>query len=182
VLPLLRELGIGMVPFSPLGRGFLTGKMNAATRLDPKLDLRSGFDRFTPEAMAANQPIVDLVSRFAKRENATPSQIALAWLLAQKPWIVPIPGTIMDKNIQGKVVVITGASSGLGEATARHLSAQGATVVLGARRVDRHADALAERTGAGRRPGAGPGHRRDRSRTGQAHWSTLPCRLTAVST
>jgi aryl-alcohol dehydrogenase-like predicted oxidoreductase len=100
VLAICEELGIGFVPWGPVGMGFLTGKMNAATRLDPKLDLRSGFDRFTPEAMAANQPIVDLVSRFAKRENATPSQVALAWLLAQKPWIVPIPGTRSQEHLQ----------------------------------------------------------------------------------
>jgi aryl-alcohol dehydrogenase-like predicted oxidoreductase len=73
--------------------GFLTGTMKARTKLDPKTDLRAGFDRFTPEAMAANQPIVDLVAQVAERKSATPSQIALAWLMAQKPWNVPIPGT-----------------------------------------------------------------------------------------
>jgi aryl-alcohol dehydrogenase-like predicted oxidoreductase len=93
VLATCQELDIGFVPWGPVGMGFLTGTMNAQTKLDPKTDLRAGFDRFTPEAMAANQPIVDLVARFARRENATPSQIALAWLMAQKPWIVPIPGT-----------------------------------------------------------------------------------------
>jgi aryl-alcohol dehydrogenase-like predicted oxidoreductase len=100
VLAACEALGIGFVPWGPVGMGFLTGKMNAATRLDSKLDLRSGFDRFTPEAMTANQPIVDLVSRFAQRENATPSQVALAWLLAQKPWIVPIPGTRSQEHLQ----------------------------------------------------------------------------------
>ena len=93
VLDTCEELGIGFVPWGPVGMGFLTGTMNAATRLDPKTDFRSGFDRFSPEAMAANQPVVDLVARIAKQENATPSQVALAWLLARKPWIVPIPGT-----------------------------------------------------------------------------------------
>ncbi len=100
VLAACEELGIGFVPWGPVGMGFLTGTMNAQTRLDPKTDFRSGFDRFSPEAMAANQPIVDLVSRFAQRENATPSQVALAWLLAQKPWIVPIPGTRSQQHLQ----------------------------------------------------------------------------------
>ena len=85
VLDTCEALGIGFVPWGPVGMGFLTGKMNAQTKLDPKTDLRAGSDRFTPEAMAANQPIVELVARFAKRKNATPSQIALAWLMAQKP-------------------------------------------------------------------------------------------------
>jgi len=73
--------------------GYLTGKIDARTKLDPKTDLRAGFDRFSPANLAANQPVVDLLKRVAKRKNATPAQIALAWLLAQKPWIVPIPGT-----------------------------------------------------------------------------------------
>ena len=93
VLAACEELGIGFVPWGPLGMGFLTGTMKARTKLDPKTDLRAGFDRFTPEAMAANQPIVDLVAQVAERKSATPSQIALAWLMAQKPWNVPIPGT-----------------------------------------------------------------------------------------
>ena len=93
VLKTCEELGIGFVPWGPVGMGYLTGKMDAHTKLDPKTDLRSGFDRFTPENLAANMPVVDLLKRFARKKNATPSQIALAWLLAQKPWIVPIPGT-----------------------------------------------------------------------------------------
>ena len=93
VLKTCEELGIGFVPWGPVGMGYLTGKMDAHTKLDPKTDLRSGFDRFSPENIAANMPIVDLLRRFAEKKNATPSQIALAWLLAQKPWIVPIPGT-----------------------------------------------------------------------------------------
>ena len=93
VLTTCEELGIGFVPWGPVGMGYLTGKMDAQTKLDPKTDLRSGFERFSPENLAANMPVVDLLRRFAGKKNATPSQIALAWLKAQKPWIVPIPGT-----------------------------------------------------------------------------------------
>jgi aryl-alcohol dehydrogenase-like predicted oxidoreductase len=93
VLRTCEELGIGFVPWGPVGMGYLTGKMDARTKLDPKTDLRSGFDRFSPENMAANQPVVDLLKRIAAKKNATPAQVSLAWLLAQKPWIVPIPGT-----------------------------------------------------------------------------------------
>ena len=93
VLKTCEELGIGFVPWGPIGMGYLTGKMDARTRLDPKTDLRSGFDRFSPDARTANWPVIDLLKRFAEKKNATPAQIALAWLLAQKPWIVPIPGT-----------------------------------------------------------------------------------------
>ena len=92
VLPALEELGIGFVPFSPLGKGFLTGKMDETTTFDSS-DFRSILPRFTPEALKANQALVDLLGRMAQRKKATPAQIALAWLLAQKPWIVPIPGT-----------------------------------------------------------------------------------------
>src|SRR5882724_2229586 len=92
VLPTLEELGIGFVPFSPLGRGFLTGKISENTTFDSS-DLRSTLPRFTPEARKANQALVDLLGKIAKRKKATPAQIALAWLLAQKPWVVPIPGT-----------------------------------------------------------------------------------------
>ena len=93
VLHACEELGIGFVPWGPVGMGYLTGKMAANTKLDPKTDLRTGFDRFSPENMAANQPMVDFLRKFGARKGATPSQIALAWLLAQQPWIVPIPGT-----------------------------------------------------------------------------------------
>jgi aryl-alcohol dehydrogenase-like predicted oxidoreductase len=93
VLATCEELGIGFVPWGPVGMGYLTGKIDAHTKLDPKTDLRSGFDRFSPENLAANMPVVDLLRRFAEKKNATPSQIALAWLMAQKPWIVSIPGT-----------------------------------------------------------------------------------------
>ena len=93
VLQACEELGIGFVPWGPVGMGYLTGKIDARTKLDPKTDLRSGFDRFSPENLAANRPIVDWLKQFAKKKSATPAQIALAWLMAQKPWIVPIPGT-----------------------------------------------------------------------------------------
>jgi aryl-alcohol dehydrogenase-like predicted oxidoreductase len=102
VLPTLEELGIGFVPFSPLGRGFLTGKVSENTAFD-STDLRNTLPRFTPEARKANQALVDLLGKIAERKKATPAQIALAWLLAQKPWIVPIPGTTklnrLDENI-----------------------------------------------------------------------------------
>jgi aryl-alcohol dehydrogenase-like predicted oxidoreductase len=93
VLKTCEELGIGFVPWGPLGMGYLTGKIDARTKFDSKTDLRSEFERFSPENLAANMPVVDLLRRFAEKKNATPAQIALAWLLAQKPWIVPIPGT-----------------------------------------------------------------------------------------
>jgi aryl-alcohol dehydrogenase-like predicted oxidoreductase len=93
VLAVCEELGIGFVPWGPLGMGFLTGRLDARTRFDPATDLRSGFDRFSEENLAANAPILELLQRFAAKENATASQVALAWLLAKKPWIVPIPGT-----------------------------------------------------------------------------------------
>ena len=92
VLPTLEELGIGFVPFSPLGRGFLTGKIDENTRFE-KSDFRNSLPRFTPEARKANQALVELLAAIAERKKATPAQIALAWLLARKPWIVPIPGT-----------------------------------------------------------------------------------------
>src|SRR5213079_775037 len=99
VLPTLEELGIGFVPYSPLGRGFLTGKISENTEFD-KTDFRNRLPRFTPEARKANQALVDLLGEIAKRKNATPAQIALAWLLAQKPWIVPIPGTTKLKRME----------------------------------------------------------------------------------
>jgi aryl-alcohol dehydrogenase-like predicted oxidoreductase len=110
VLPTLEELGIGFVPFSPLGRGFLTGKIDENTTFDSS-DFRNSVPRFTPEARKANQALVDLLSRVAKRKKATPAQIALAWLLAQKPWIVPIPGTTklqrLEENIGAAAVELT---------------------------------------------------------------------------
>lgn len=92
ILPTLEELGIGFVPFSPLGRGYLTGKMNESTQFDSN-DFRKTLPRFTPEALKANQALIDLLNKVAAQKNATAAQIAIAWLLAQKPWIVPIPGT-----------------------------------------------------------------------------------------
>ena len=98
VLTTCEELGIGFVPWGPVGMGYLTGKMDAHTTLDPKTDLRSGFERFSPENLAANMPVVDLLRRFAEKKNATPSQIALAWLMAQKPWIVSNPGYTQHRS------------------------------------------------------------------------------------
>jgi aryl-alcohol dehydrogenase-like predicted oxidoreductase len=92
IFPALEELGIGFVPFSPLGRGFLTGKMNESTKFDGS-DFRAGLPRFTPEALKANQTLVDLLAAIARKMKVTPAQLALAWILARKPWIVPIPGT-----------------------------------------------------------------------------------------
>jgi len=113
VLAVCEELGIGFVPWGPLGMGYLTGKIDARTKLDPKTDLRTGFDRFLPGNLRANRPLVDWLKRFAVAKNATPSQIALAWLLAQKPWIVPIPGTRnmdhLDENLQATNVQLTAA-------------------------------------------------------------------------
>jgi len=102
VLPALEELGIGFVPFSPLGRGFLTGKMNENTTFDSS-DFRNTLPRFTPEARKANRALVDLLGDMAKRKSATPAQIALAWLLAQQPWIVPIPGTTKLKRLEENI-------------------------------------------------------------------------------
>jgi len=110
VLATLEELGIGLVPYSPLGRGFLTGALNDKSRFG-KDDTRSTLPRFTPEALKANQALVDLLAVIAKRKNATQAQIALAWLLAQRPWIVPIPGTTklsrLEENIGAANVVLT---------------------------------------------------------------------------
>jgi aryl-alcohol dehydrogenase-like predicted oxidoreductase len=113
VLQTREELGIGFVPWGPFGMGYLTGKINTGTKLDPKADLRSGFDRFSPENIAVNMPIVDLLKRFAEKKNATPSQITLAWLLAQKPFIVSIPGTRsldhLSENLGARNVQFTSA-------------------------------------------------------------------------
>jgi aryl-alcohol dehydrogenase-like predicted oxidoreductase len=110
VLPTLEELGIGFVPFSPLGKGFLTGKIDETTTFDSS-DFRNIVPRFTPEARKANLALVDLLARIAARKKATPAQIALAWLLAQKPWIVPIPGTTkltrLEENIGAVAVDLT---------------------------------------------------------------------------
>ena len=102
ILPTLQELGIGFVPYSPLGRGFLTGKMDENTTFDSS-DFRNRLPRFTPEARKANQAMVDLLGKIAERKKATPAQIALAWLLARKPWIVPIPGTTKLKRLEENI-------------------------------------------------------------------------------
>ncbi len=110
VIPTLEELGIGFVPYSPLGKGFLTGKIGENAKFD-STDFRSTLPRFTPEALKANQALIDLLGGIAKRKNATPAQIALAWLLAQKPWIVPIPGTTklsrLEENIGAVSIQLT---------------------------------------------------------------------------
>src|ERR1700675_4668513 len=110
VIPTLEELGIGLVPYSPLGKGFLTGKIDENAKFDSS-DFRSTLPRFTPEALKANQALIDLLASIGKRKKATPAQIALAWLLAQKPWIVPIPGTTklhrLDENIGAAGVRLT---------------------------------------------------------------------------
>ena len=111
VLPMLEELGIGFVPYSPLGKGFLTGKINETTTF-PGVDLRNRIPRFTPESRKVNQALVDLLAAIGARKKATPAQIALAWLLAQKPWIVPIPGTTklarVEENLLAADVELTG--------------------------------------------------------------------------
>jgi aryl-alcohol dehydrogenase-like predicted oxidoreductase len=110
VIPALEELGIGLVPYSPLGKGFLTGTLDPNTRFDSS-DFRSTLPGFTPAARRENQPLIDLLGRIAAQQNATPAQIALAWLLAQKPWIVPIPGTTklnrLDENIGALAIELT---------------------------------------------------------------------------
>jgi aryl-alcohol dehydrogenase-like predicted oxidoreductase len=110
IIPTLEELGISLVPFSPLGKGFLTGTITENTQFDPE-DNRGSFPRFSPEARKANQALVDLIATFAAKKNATSAQIALAWLLAQKPWIVPIPGTTklqrLEENIGAVAVELT---------------------------------------------------------------------------
>ena len=110
VIPTLEELGIGFVPFSPLGKGFLTGAINKDTQFD-KNDFRNIVPRFSPENRDTNQALVDLIGEFAKQKNATPAQVALAWILAQKPWIVPIPGTTkihrLEENLGAANVELT---------------------------------------------------------------------------
>ena len=129
VIPTLEELGIGFVPFSPLGRGFLTGKMDENTTFDSS-DFRNSLPRFTPEARKANQALVELLGKLAERKQATPAQIALAWLLAQKPWIVPIPGTTkrsrFEENIGAVNVELTPNDLQEIETTAAQIVVQGA--------------------------------------------------------
>jgi aryl-alcohol dehydrogenase-like predicted oxidoreductase len=129
VLPTLEELGIGFVPYSPLGRGFLTGKMNENTTFDSS-DFRNTLPRFTPEARKANQVLVDLLGEIAKRKKATPAQIALAWLLVQKPWIVPIPGTTklkrLEENIGAAAIELTSDDLREIDSAASKINVQGA--------------------------------------------------------
>src|SRR6202162_2883116 len=129
VIPTLEELGIGFVPFSPLGKGFLTGAIDASTTFD-KSDFRNIVPRFTPENRKANQALVDLLGRFAQQRKATPAQIALAWLLAQKPWIVPIPGTTklhrLEENIGAAAVELLPEDLRELESAAAKIAVQGA--------------------------------------------------------
>lgn len=128
VIPTLEELGIGLVPYSPLGKGFLTGKIDQNTELSSG-DFRNTLPRFTPEARKANQAFVDLLATVAKEKNATPAQIALAWLLAQRPWIVPIPGTTklsrLDENLGAVSVELTPDDLRNIDRAASQLTAQG---------------------------------------------------------
>ena len=129
VLPTLEELGIGFVPYSPLGKGYLTGKIDETTTFDSS-DFRSTLPRFTPEALKANQALIKLLSSIAERKKATPAQIALAWLLAQKPWIVPIPGTTklgrLEENIGAVAVELTFDDLREIESAASKITVQGA--------------------------------------------------------
>jgi aryl-alcohol dehydrogenase-like predicted oxidoreductase len=140
LLPTLEELGIGLVPFSPLGKGFLTGKIDDKTEF-VKTDFRNIVPRFTPEARKANQALVDLLKKIAERKKATPAQIALAWLLAQKPWIVPIPGTTklsrLEENIGAVNVELTSEDLREIEGVASKITIQG----------ERYPEALEKRTG-----------------------------------
>jgi len=129
VLPLLEELGIGFVPFSPLGKGFLTGKISADTKFDAN-DFRNKVPRFDPENRKANQALVEVVEDFAKQKNATPAQVALAWVLAQKPWIVPIPGTTklhrLRENLGAVSLQLTPADLRTLDGAAANIKVQGA--------------------------------------------------------
>jgi aryl-alcohol dehydrogenase-like predicted oxidoreductase len=140
VIPTLEELGIGLVPYSPLGKGFLAGKIDANAKFDSS-DFRSTLPRFTPEALKANQTLIDLLGTIGKRKKATPAQIALAWLLAQKPWIVPIPGTTklhrLDENIGAVAVELTPDDLRDIESAASKIKVQGA----------RHPEKLEQMTG-----------------------------------
>ncbi|RMG20718.1 MAG: aldo/keto reductase [Bacteroidetes bacterium] len=124
IIPTIAELGIGLVAYSPLGKGFLTGKMTKDTQLD-ETDFRRILPRFTPEAMQANRALVELLEKIAHRKNATPAQIALAWVLAKKPWIVPIPGTTklhrLKENIQAASIELTAAELAEIEVAAREI-------------------------------------------------------------
>ena len=141
ILPVLEELGIGFVPFSPLGRGFLTGKMDPTTTFDTS-DFRSNVPRLLPENRQANQAVVDLLGRVAAKKRATPAQIALAWVLAQRPWIVPIPGTTklhrLEENLGAAAVALTAEDLGEIDRALSQIPVQGARYSEGSQRmVDR---------------------------------------------
>jgi aryl-alcohol dehydrogenase-like predicted oxidoreductase len=129
IIPTLEELGIGFVPYSPLGKGFLTGKMDENTTFE-KSDIRSSIPRFTPEARVANQVLVDLLGKIGAEKKATPAQIALAWLLAQKPWIVPIPGTTklhrLEENIGAVAIELSAKDLAEIESAAAQIKVEGA--------------------------------------------------------
>ena len=141
ILPTLEELGIGFVPFSPLGKGFLTGKIDANTKFDAG-DFRNIVPRFTPEARRANQALVDLLTRIAAQKQATPAQIALAWLLAQKPWIVPIPGTTKLHRLEEN---IGAASVELSPADLREITSAADAITLQGARYPEHLQKLVGR-------------------------------------
>lgn len=140
IIPTLEELGIGFVPFSPLGKGFLTGKIDENTTFD-STDFRNIVPRFATDARKANQALVDLLNKIAEQKNGTPAQIALAWLLAQKPWIVPIPGTTklhrLEENLGGATVVLSEEDLINIENAASEITVQGA----------RYPEALQKRVG-----------------------------------
>ncbi len=140
LIPMAEELGIGLVPYSPLGKGFLTGKIGENAKFD-STDFRSSLPRFTPEALQANQALISLLAAIGERKKATPAQIALAWLLAQKPWIVPIPGTTkldrLDENIGAVSVELTPADLAEIESAAARITVQG----------DRYPEKLEQMTG-----------------------------------
>jgi aryl-alcohol dehydrogenase-like predicted oxidoreductase len=129
IIPTLEELGIGFVPFSPLGKGFLTGAMNENTKFESN-DFRSNLPRFTPEALKVNQALIDLLGGIAKQKNAMPAQIALAWLLAQKPWMVPIPGTTklnrLEENLGAAAIELTPKDLSDIDAAASNIQIEGA--------------------------------------------------------
>jgi len=138
IMPTLEELGIGFVPFSPLGKGFLTGKIDEDTSFDSS-DFRNTVPRFSPEARKANRALVDLLGSMAQRKNATPAQVALAWLLAQRPWIVPIPGTTklhrLQENVAAAAVELTEGDLREIESAASQITVQGARYSEGAQRM-----------------------------------------------
>lgn len=138
IIPTLEELGIGFVPFSPLGRGFLTGKIDESTTFD-STDFRNTVPRFSPEARKANQVLVDLIGSIAQRKSATPAQIALAWLLTQKPWIVPIPGTTklhrLRENVAAASIELTEGDLRDIESAASQITVQGARYSEGSQRM-----------------------------------------------